>query len=269
MSDFNAVGFLADDLGGWTDNAKEAFEAAFGIAHRMVDMGMRMLWDMPTENLTEPHAWAVAGYARGIESFQTCLLLAERGALAEARALARLCAEAVIVTAGLLKVEGTLAKLEEDDAKHRLGICNRVLELNTGNEDGGKLERFRKEKADIEAQYGKPNGLKIGALAEQADLKMLYELTYRLTSGDGAHATLGAFRRHMKAGTDGYLDQYFFGPDSSDMRATLLCANAAMIHLIGLAANHMRLAAYEAEVHDLILQWSLVRPEMEAPADPE
>lgn len=264
MADFNVVGFMSDELSQWRENARKAFPGAFAIADRMNNMGMRMLWDLPTENLTEPQAWAVAGYARSIESFQTCILLAERGALAEARALARLCAEAVIVTAGLLKVEGTLAKMYEDDAKHRLGICNCVLEMNAGSKDAKQLARFEQEKAEIEAEFGKPNPLKLGSLAVQSDNQLLYELSYRLTSGNGAHATLGSFRRHIKAGKDGHLDQYFFSPDVSDMRSTLLSANAAMIHLIGLAVDIMGLKSYEPESRDLILHWQVIREEMEA-----
>lgn len=227
MADFNTVGFLADDLSGWRESVHKEFSAAFAIARRMNEMGMRMLWNMPTETLTKPQAWAVAGYGRGIESFQTCILLAERGALAEARALARLCAEAVIVTAGLLKVEGTLERLYEDEARHELALCNRMLELNAGNQDGDQLARFRARKAEIEAKFTKPRPLKLGSLAQQAGMTLLYELSFRLTSGNGAHATLGALRRHIRAGEDGYVDQYFFSLDTSDMRATLLSANAA------------------------------------------
>lgn len=265
MTDFKTIGFMSGELTQWAEAARNVFHGAFSIADRMNNMGMRMLWDLPTENLAESQVWAVAGYARSIESFQTCILLAERGALAEARTLARLCAEAVIVTAGLLKVEGTLEKMYEDHAKHRLGICNRMLEMNAGSKDKQMLATFQHEKTEIEARFGKPNSLKIGALAEQSGAQLLYELSYRLPSGDGAHATLGSFQRHMRTNKDGHLNQFFFSPDASDMRATLLCANAAMIHLIGYAVDLMGLKSYEAESRDLILHWQVIKDELAAP----
>ncbi len=39
-------------------------------------------------------------------------------------------------------------------------------------------------------------------------------------------------------------DVYFFGPDISDMASTLLCANAAAIHLITLAVENMGLVEF-------------------------
>lgn len=204
----------------------------------MNNMGMRILWELPAREMNENQVWSVAGFARGIESFQTCILLAERGALAEARALARLCAETVIVTAGLLKVEGTLDKLHADGAKHKLSLCNRMLEINAGSGKEELLARYEEEKAQIFAEFGNdPRPLKLAPLAHEAGLDLLYELSYRLTSGNGAHATIGAFERHMVADKDGYLDQYVFAPDASDMRSTLLAANAAMSFAASIIVN--------------------------------
>lgn len=265
MANFTEVGFLSDELAQWTKNAHEVFSEAFAIAYRMNNMGMRILWELPAQNLTEIQAWSIAGYARGIESFQTCVLLAERGALAEARSLARLCAEAVIVTAGLLKVEGTLDRLRADGAKHRLSLCNRMLEINAQNGDEKVLARFEEEKAKIVAEFGDdPKPLKLAPLAHDVGFELLYELSYRLTSGNGAHATIGAFERHMCADENGYLDRYVFAPDASDMRSTLLAANAAMIHLIGLAVEFLGMNSYDAESRDLVLHWKVIKEALEA-----
>jgi hypothetical protein len=266
MADFNEVGFLSDELTQWTKNAHDVFADAFGIAHRMNRMGMRMLWELPTENLTEPKVWAVAGYARSLEAFQSCLLLAERGALAEARALARLCAESVIVTAGLLKVEGTLEKLKEDGAKHRLALCNRLLEINAKSGDEKALARFEAEKAKVVAEFGKePKDLKLSPLANKVGLELLYEISFRLTSGNAAHATIGAFERHMRADEHGYFNEFVFAPDASDMRATLLAANAAMVNLIGLAVDCLGMNSFAAETVDLVLHWKVIKEVLEAP----
>ncbi|MCY0852559.1 hypothetical protein [Cupriavidus sp. D39] len=44
----------------------------------------------------------------------------------------------------------------------------------------------------------------------------------------------------------------------------LLSANAAMIHLIGLAVDFMGLKGYEAESRELLLHWTVVKHELEA-----
>ncbi|MBB3261283.1 DUF5677 domain-containing protein [Paraburkholderia sp. WP4_3_2] len=266
MATFNEVGFLSDELEQWTKNAHNAFSEAFTIAHRMNQLSMRMLWDLPTEEMSEVQVWAVAGYGRAVESFQTCILLAERGALAEARALARLCAEAVILTAGLLKVDGTLAVMHADGAKHKLKLCNRLLELNAKSGDEKALARFEAEKAKLVAEFGTdPKSLNYDSLARQAGLELLYELSYRHTSGNGAHATVAALERNMSADENGYFDGYRFGPDFSDMRSTLQAANAAMIHLIGLAVDHLGLKSYDAETRDLVLHWKVIGEALNLP----
>jgi hypothetical protein len=262
MATFEEVGFLADDLGNWRELARGTFSRAFTIADRMNAMGMRMMWALPIKDLTEDRMWAVAGYAKAIESFQCCILLAERGALGEARALARVCAETVIVIAGLLKVEGTLEKLLEDEAKHRLGVCNRMIEFFTETGDAELCAKHKQEVAEIKAEYPDPKPLRISALADATDMKKLYEVSFRFPSGNGAHATLGAFRRHIEEGKDGHVDKYVFNPDASDMRQTLLSATIAMMNLIGLTIHWMEMKDYEAEFRDLALHWKVIRADL-------
>jgi hypothetical protein len=89
-------------------------------------------------------------------------------------------------------------------------------------------------------------------------------------SRDGAHATLGAFVRHMKQGNDGEPDAFFFGPDIAGMASTLLSACVAVTELIGLAVSHMgREEEEDAELRDLKLQWHIIRHDLEARAATE
>ena len=266
--DFKARGFLAD-MSQWRGNVHKVYPETFVIAYRMNDMGMRMLWELPAgqQNPTDEQAWAVTGYARAIEAFQASIVMVEHGAMAEARALARLCAENVIVTASMLKVEGMLELLVEDDAKHRLKLSNRMIEINHNNPDQQVVARYVQERDAIRAEYQdpRPRGLRIDGLAGQTGLKMLYELAYRLPSGNGAHATLGALRRHMVEDADGRPQGYNYNPDASDLRATMLAANAGMIHLIGLAVDSMGMKGYEPESRDLVHHWMVTKRELEAP----
>ena len=53
-----------------------------------------------------------------------------------------------------------------------------------------------------------------------------------------------------------------FNPDKSDLRDTLLAANGALIHLLGLAQEFMSLNHYDAEMRDVLLQWAVSREEL-------
>lgn len=260
---FNELGFIGEDLDGWRHGIHAELPESFAIAYRMNRMGMRMMWDLPAENLSEARLLAIAAFYRALQSFQAVILLAERGALAEARALARLCCEAVLVAGGLLKVDGTVEKLHEDAAKHRLSLSNAMIEMNRALNSGIDLTRFEHEVAAVTEEYpAKPKSIRWSALAAQAGMPKLYELSYRFPSGDGAHVTLGALHRHFKKDEQGQMVGLMFHPDKSDLRSTLLAANASLIHLLGLATEFMELPQYESEIRDLLLQWAVSRAEL-------
>ncbi len=262
---FNDIGFLGDDLDSWRDNVHAEFPESFAIADRMNRMGMRMIHEFPEGEFPEARVLAIAGFYRALQSFQSAILLSERGALAEARALARLCCEAVIVTGGLLKVDGTLEKLHEDHAKHCLSLANSMIEMNRAEKTGRDLARFEQEVTRVKAEYplgSGPQSIKWAPLAVQSGLSNLYELSYRFPSGDGAHVTLGALHRHFDKDKQDNFVGMIFHPDKSDLRATLLSLNAALIHLLGLAQEFMGLDHYEAEMRDLLLQWAVSREEL-------
>ena len=260
---FNDVGFLGDDLDPWRDTVRAEFPESFAIADRMNRIGMRMIHEFPEGEFPEARALAIAGFYRALQSFQAAILLAERGAMAEARAMARLCCEAVIVTGGLLKVDGTVEKLHEDHAKHHLSLANSMIEMNQAANTGADLTQFTAEAARVMAEYPEtPKSLKLGSLSAQAGLGRLYELSYRLPSGDGAHVTLGALHRHLNKNEQAELVGMIFHPDKSDLRATLLAANAALIHVLGLAQEFMGLDHYDAELRDLLMQWAVAGKEL-------
>ncbi|MCO5412827.1 DUF5677 domain-containing protein [Ralstonia mojiangensis] len=267
VSGFNQVGFLGNDLGGWEAQVQREFPEAFGIADRMNRIGMRMVHAMPDGERSEAEILALTAFYRGLQSFQSTILLAQLGAMAEARTLARLCCEAAIVAGGLLKVEGTLEKLHEDHAKHSLAMANSMIELNRQAGANADMTRFETEVARVNLEYPRgPQSLRYNSLAHQAGLGSLYELAYRLPSGDGAHITLGALHRHVdKNGEDEFVGMIFH-PDKSDLGATLLAANAALLHLLGLAQEYMGLNAFEAEMRDLLLQWQVTRDVLEGRA---
>lgn len=130
---------------------------------------------------------------------------------------------------------------------HRLPLANSMIEINEMTKSGIGLSRFRQEVATVKAEYAEPRSLKWAPLAVQAGLSNLYELSYRLPSGDGAHVTLAAIHRHFDKDEHEYFIGMLFQPAKSDLHATLLAANAAFVHPLGLAQELMGLNHFEAE----------------------
>lgn len=267
MPNFDEVGFLSDEMDQWKRAAHEAYADAFAYAYRANAMALRVMKSIPLEGISEEMQWAIAAFARAMAAFEGCLLMTERGAMADARALARVCAETVIVAKGLVTVPGTLEILREDDANHDLGVINRLLEFNAG--DPVFIAQATEKKTELEARFPRRRSVNYRTLALNTGLEMFYEVAYRYTSGEGAHATLGAFVRHLKQGNDGEPDGFFFGPDIAGMASTLLCACVAVTELIDLAVNHMGREEDYTELRDLKLHWHIIRHDLETRAATE
>ena len=272
MATFEEVGFLSDELDQWkhaAQQAQEAYADAFGYAYRANGMALRVMKAIPMQDISEEMKWAIAAFARATGAFQCAVLMIERGAMAEARAVARICAETLIVAKGLVNLPGTLEILRESDAEHSIRAIANIIGLNAANAqpDEESLERLRGTMAELELAFPKRRSLNYRTLALNTGLELFYEIAYRYTSGDGAHATLGALVRHIK--TEEGNHGYFFGPDIADMASTLLTVSVAITELIDLAVSGMGCGEFASELRDLKLHWFTIRADLEAKAAEE
>src|SRR5713226_5904120 len=104
MHKFNEIGFLSPELSSWSKQVRTEFTERFHLAEHINRLGMKMLFDLPAENMSDAHVVANLCFGRALQSFQCAILLAERGALADARALVRSCTE-VVIALSVLKVD--------------------------------------------------------------------------------------------------------------------------------------------------------------------
>ena len=77
--------------------------------------------------------------------------------MAEARALARLCDETLIVAKGLVNLPGTFEILRESDAEHGIRAITNIIGLNAANVQPAEelLERLRGTIAKLKARFSK------------------------------------------------------------------------------------------------------------------
>jgi len=256
---FNDIGFLSPDLVVWAQRVRAEFSASFDVADRFNRLGMRLLFDIPTEDIDDAKAMATAAYGRAIESFQSALLLAQMGALAESRALIRLSSEAVILV-GALKAEPNVAnQMREDDSHHKRTLVNSLLEGAHGKKpDDEQATRLRAVLNEIAGKYPdrKPKAMNWDSAARKAGLKALYDMVYRLASGNAAHITLGSLERNVLPDeTKTQVGGFKYHPDKSDLGSTLFAANATMAHLLGFMVDWFSLSNYHDELTECITRW--------------
>lgn len=264
MTKFNEIGFLASELEGWTAQVRDEFKLKFNLADRINRLGMKMLFDLPVENMSEAHILGNLCFGRALQSFQCALLPAERGALADARTLVRSCVESVVMLSAL-KIDSDLpARLVEDHDAHRLSFVNAFLDRDNQVDilNSEQVLNYQSMKAEILAKYPnrKPRDVKLAELAVKGGVLDLYNIAYRQASGDGAHPTVLALDRHVSKDASGNMAGFKFHPEKSDLNETLYLACGAMLQAAGLVADWLGLEKHRAELTDCIQEFAQQNP---------
>jgi hypothetical protein len=257
---FNEVGFLSKALGTWVAETRSQFHLEFATADRINRLAMKMLFDLPAENMTDAHLISNCCFGRILQSFQSAVLLVERGALLDARTITRSCAESVILLSALKAEPATPNRLEEADDLHRLKFAEAILRRNDviNVHSGEEVAILKQVISEIRTKYKdkKPRDTNLWDMAELGGMQELYNLAYRSTSGDAAHPTLRALQRYFfDHSTDGCLGGFKYHPDRSDTRSTLHLACFAMVQAIGLVIDWFEMSDYATEARECITDW--------------
>jgi len=260
MDSFEDIGFLSD-LSAFIETSRAKYASQFELSESLNRLAMQVLYALQTSSLPENDDKAVAMgcYARGLQSFQISLLLAERGALAESRAMIRLCFEAAVAITALHHLPATVELFCEDYDKHKLSLANSILEGADGETPGkDEAKRLQSAKQKILSRYAplKPKGINWAVLAAQCNKKKIYDWCYRLTSGDAAHITLGSLDRQSIVDGEGKLTGFTFEPDQRDLKSTLFTLNMVGLDLVQEMASWFGLREYDEPMQEITTMWS-------------
>jgi hypothetical protein len=123
--------------------------------------------------------------------------------IADALTLVRSCAETAIAIGCFATDEKFFDRLIEDDANHRLTYANVILGDKYLSEplSAEEVSNLQKLVSAIKSQYpnGRPKSVNWAGAANQAQMAVLYNMIYRLTSGGATHVTVNALDRHVMA----------------------------------------------------------------------
>jgi hypothetical protein len=259
MEKFNEIGFLSEELVKWVGETRTEFSAEFDVADSINRLAMKMLFDLPSEEMTDAHALANLCFGRALQSFQSAILLAQRGALLDSRTLVRSCTESAIALS-VLRIDETMPQqMHESYDRHRLGLANALLNRNgaTGMLAEEEALVHRQVIDEIRKEYGTkgPRAINWESKARCGGTVDLYNLAYRLTSGDGVHTTMPSLERFFSQGTEGKPSGFKFHPDKSDIESTLFLACSAMLHVLGSVTDWFGLEAHHDELRACIGRW--------------
>jgi hypothetical protein len=198
-------------------------------------------------------------YGRAVQSFQAIALLGERGMSGDARTVLRSLCETVIVQRRTAQDARFVDKLVERHDYHRRTLGNALLRDRPAmaNMDSEQVRKLQAVIEEITAQYpaGRPTDINLADEAATAGGTAMYNVIFRPTSGDAAHAGLNALDRHFAVDEKDKISGLRFGPDASELADTLSLAISLLLHVMDSAIESFSLAEFRAGLAGCLESW--------------
>ena len=230
-------GFLSPAISEWINRHRLANQGWFSLADALNCVAMRL---MPSLTVPEDDNvfLAVLLFLRGLSSFQSAVLLAERGMTQDARTLARGCFENVFLMGALCRDPSFAAAFVGDDFSRRAKVAKPLLKLPNGSGlNAEHIEKLTRFMSDFENLKMSAKPINIADAARSAGLSDIYDVYYRGLSTDASHASVTALNRYVEADEYSMIVGLRWGPEVSDVQDTLTCVCTAAIHLIRLISD--------------------------------
>jgi len=225
-------GFLSPDISIWIEKHRAANLRWFSLAQDLDSVAMKVLSALTVPSDDNKSFLAALLFMRGLSSFQSALVLAERGLTQDARTVTRSCFESVFWLGALRNDANFADMLIHDDFNRRAKIARPLLKLPNGSgldaEHIDKLERFLD---GIKESGSEATQVNIADAARIAGLTEIYDTYYRGLSNDAAHPSITALNRYAEADQDNNIIGLRWGPDVPDVGRTLSDLCTAFIYL--------------------------------------
>jgi Family of unknown function (DUF5677) len=209
-------GFLSGDIGRFIREHRQANTAAFELADGLNITAQKLMAAAQVKIESETYSEKNLGqllFVRMLSNFQGAILMAERGAVVEARTLARTCLETVFALAAAVKMDQTFVKKMIASNNASRGKRANSLLARTKREQflppeaQAKLRNYLDKLASGETPA---EGFSSELMAQNGGIAGLYDF-FRQLSSDAAHPTLDALERYVPRG-DG-ASEIMWGPD--------------------------------------------------------
>jgi len=237
--DMKKHGFLSPNLPALIANIRKNGACQFAVAEAFSELGMCALRDMEINPACPQQVLGAPLFGRAVMSFQSAIILCERGLLLDAGILVRSAAETAIMltavakdgracktlTLGMMHHERALAQSWLHDPEVKT-----VLSMDDIDALQSRIDEIDKNYPDAKDLEGDP--IKVRSLADTYGTASLYNVVYRTTSGNAAHASLGTLKRHVKNVPHLALQRFKFGPEEENLAATLSDALMVISHAL-------------------------------------
>lgn len=211
-------GFLSPDLDRFIGKHRQHNRAAFDLADDLNRTAQRLMLGtevrMEGDVLSEKNL-AQLLFVRALSNFQGAVLMAERGAIVEARTLTRTCLETVFALVAAVKMDTSfIDRMVANEMGSKSKGANWLLNrADRGDYLHPEAEENLQAFIDRLKAENEPTGA-FGSedMARRAGLDGLY-IFFRQFSSDAAHPMLEALNRYIDNGKGGVGPEIIWGPN--------------------------------------------------------
>ena len=226
---FETEGFFSSEIEKFRINVRneQPTKAWFDYALDLNRLGFDMLRQVDTLRADRRQLLLNANFVRVHQSFQSALLLAERGLIPDSRVVLRSGVESAIASNALANDASFVEQMIDTHYRSRRTFARVMLDKFQANLSPAEIVAMNKEIAEAitrEALNGHKEltDIKWEQVAEK-HCRDLYHLLYRSLSSDGTHATLDALERFLVV-DDGEIKAFKVAPDGAGLIETLSAA---------------------------------------------
>lgn len=223
-------GFLSPILNQWSDATRLSMPEWFALVE---DLNRTAVGYLPTlaPRRVDRELVGATLYARALQTFEACLIVARIGMLADAGTLARSIAETAFFLGGVACVDDFMDRMAADSNHHFFRLGNATLELKdrSGYPSDEGSEELKALLQDAKGKGHKSKAIDLRQLALEVGMDPLYDTVYRQLSGNAAHPSITSAERHVVRDAQKQIEKLSFSPQREGLEQTFSCAIFALL----------------------------------------
>jgi hypothetical protein len=258
---FETDGFFSSDVDAFRQQVRDSqpFKTWFDYALDLNRIGFDVLKRVRT-SLADSREFAMhAHFVRVHQSFQSALLLAERGLIPDARTVLRSGVEGAIAINALANDAGFVEQMIEAHHRSQRTLARVTLTKFASSysaEQIAKMNAAISEADALQASKGKElTDIKWEQVADK-HCPELYQLLYRDLSSDGTHATINSLNRFLVVDSNERITDFKVAPDVNGLKEVLSAASLLFIWAAAPFADIYGLSDVSAAISERVQQFA-------------
>jgi|GEM_PF-5649176 len=243
MSNFETIGFLAENPSGIGSEIQQRFGDYLAIAQELNKYSQAKQYELAPKNSDATELLATMLVARTLSTYQSVLLLAEKGMKHQVQIVLRSMYEPVFQIRALANDPRFIEAMTDDDfIRRKRGIQSLIDYFNRNGIQGDEFDRARDKRIELrkELKKRKPKckeGLSIRTLAKTAGMMDCYDVAYSFHSST-VHCSLLSLEEDFILDENGIVTALRNEPSSDGIQSVLSSAVELMC-IAMIAANQV------------------------------